>query len=82
MVYDSREWRRVRRRVLVRHLATHGYWCPGYGRPAHLARDLTVDHGQPLAGGGKPYDLAQLRVLCRSCNGRKGAAPPATKEPT
>lgn len=80
VVYDSPRWRKLRRRVLRRHTATWGWTCPGYKRPAHQARDLTVDHGVPLAMGGNPYDEAQLHVLCRSCNGRKGAAP-ATREP-
>lgn len=35
--------------------------------------DLTVDHVQPLALGGDPFDETNLDVLCRSCNGRKGA---------
>lgn len=74
-VYDTARWRRVRRRVLHRHVTTNGWWCPGYKTPPHLSRDLTVDHGAPLAQGGDPYDEAQLHVLCRSCNGRKGAAP-------
>lgn len=35
--------------------------------------DLTVDHVMPLAHGGDPFDETNLDVLCRSCNGRKGA---------
>jgi 5-methylcytosine-specific restriction endonuclease McrA len=35
--------------------------------------DLTADHVEPLANGGHP--LGELRVLCRSCNGRRGAPP-------
>jgi len=26
----------------------YGNWCPGYGRDAHPAGDLTVDHVVPL----------------------------------
>lgn len=34
--------------------------------------DLTVDHLIPLAAGGTS-DASNLRVLCRRCNGMKGA---------
>ena len=45
----------------------HGWLCPGYQRPAHPSRDLTVDHvtAGTTAGG--------LAILCRSCNAAKGA---------
>lgn len=32
--------------------------------------DLTVDHKKRLKDGGAKYDRKNLRVLCRSCNGR------------
>jgi 5-methylcytosine-specific restriction protein A len=51
-----------------------GDWRPGYGRPAHRAADLTVDHVVPLAAGGAPFDIAKTSVLCRSCNSTKGAS--------
>ena len=35
--------------------------------------DLTADHVEALANGGHP--LGELRVLCRSCNSRRGAPP-------
>jgi hypothetical protein len=49
----------------------HGNWCPGYGRDAHPAGDLTVDHVVPLAAAA-PFDIAHCGVLCRSCNSTKG----------
>jgi hypothetical protein len=52
----------------------HGDWCPGHGRPAHRAADLTVDHVVPLAAGGAPFEIANTSVLCRSCNSTKGAS--------
>jgi len=52
----------------------HGNWCPGYHRDAHPASDLTADHVVPLAAGGAPLDIANLAVLCRSCNSTKGAS--------
>jgi 5-methylcytosine-specific restriction endonuclease McrA len=43
-------------------------WCSICGATS----DLTADHVTPLAAGGHP--LGQLRVLCRSCNSRRGDA--------
>lgn len=52
--------------------ATHGDWCPGWGgRPAHPSVDLTADHVTAVAAGGR--EDGPLVVLCRSCNGSKGA---------
>lgn len=34
-------------------------------------KDLTVEHKKRLRDGGAKYDRSNLRVLCRSCNGRK-----------
>ncbi|MFI9558857.1 hypothetical protein [Nonomuraea endophytica] len=51
--------------------AEHGDWCPGWRRPGHPARDLTADHIQAVAAGGR--EDGPLGVLCVSCNGRKAA---------
>lgn len=45
-------------------------WCTDCGATA----DLTVDHALPLARGGTSTPT-NARVLCRSCNSRKGARP-------
>jgi 5-methylcytosine-specific restriction enzyme A len=71
--YGTREWQRLSARVLRAWRGEHCNWCPGYGRPAHPAADLTVDHVVPLAAGGAPFDIANCAVLCRSCNSTKGA---------
>lgn len=61
---------RRRRKATVRaHRDRHGEWCPGYGRPAHRASDLTADHRREMQEGGSP--AGELAVLCRSCNSRK-----------
>jgi 5-methylcytosine-specific restriction protein A len=72
--YQTRTWQRLSRRVIARHRGQYGNTCPGYGREAHPASDMTADHIVPLAAGGAPLDLANLAVLCRSCNSTKGAA--------
>ena len=42
-------------------------WCEVCG----ATEDLTADHVTAIANGGDP--LGPLRVLCRSCNSRRGA---------
>lgn len=61
------DWQTLSRAAIAAHRAEFGDWCPGYERAPHPATDLTTDHVQArsLAAG--------LAVLCRSCNGRKGA---------
>ena len=44
-----------------------------YGDPYETPRDLEVDHIQPLADGGHPFDPANLRTLCSDCHGKKTA---------
>ena len=72
-LYSTRAWQRLSARVLRAWRGEHGSWCPGYGRRAHPAADLTVDHVVPLAAGGAPFDIGNTAVLCRSCNSTKGA---------
>jgi 5-methylcytosine-specific restriction endonuclease McrA len=69
----TRDWTEInRRRAAVKaHVAEHGWTCPGYGRPSHPSHDLTADHVTAIARGGRPD--GPLAVLCRECNGRKGA---------
>jgi len=72
-VYDTRQWRRLRARVLRAWRGEHGNWCPGHARLGHATADLTVDHIIPLSAGGAPFDIANTHVLCRTCNSSKGA---------
>lgn len=63
---------RERRAAAVRaHVEQHGWVCPGWGRGAHPSTDLTADHVRAFAAGGA--EGGPLGVLCRGCNGRKGA---------
>ena len=80
-LYSTRAWQRLSARVLRAWRGEHGNWCPGYGRPAHRASDLTVDHVVPLAVGGAPFEIGNCAVLCRSCNSTKGASEPARGYP-
>jgi 5-methylcytosine-specific restriction protein A len=73
-LYSTRAWQSLSARVLRAWRGEHGNWCPGYGRPAHPASDLTVDHVVPLSSGGAPIDIGNTAVLCRSCNSTKGAS--------
>lgn len=60
-----------RRAATVRaHVDAYGWVCPGWDCAAHVATDLTADHVIPVGMGGDP--AGPLRVLCRTCNGRKG----------
>lgn len=68
---DPRE-RRRRSEVVAAHVLTHGWWCPGYERPAHESHDLTAAHSTAVALGGKS---SRLSVLCRSCNSRQALNP-------
>jgi 5-methylcytosine-specific restriction enzyme A len=69
--YDSPEWRRHRATAIAAHVRENGWICPGYNRPPHPSRDLTVDHPVALANGGAVIQAA-APILCRSCNSRKG----------
>lgn len=69
---ESKPERRRREDAVSAHRAVYGDWCPGWGdRLPHEASDLTADHITPVAAGG-PED-GPLAVLCRACNGAKGA---------
>lgn len=72
-IYDTPRWRRLARSVKARHLSRHGYMCPGWEVPRHLANRLSVDHIVSLVDGGEPYSEANVQILCVSCNARKGS---------
>lgn len=60
------DWPTLSRQLRQQHVATHGWWCPGWHTPPHPSHDLVVDHI-------KPRSTEALQVLCRSCNSRKAA---------
>ncbi len=64
---------RVRRRQTVEaHQRVYGNLCHGWGVPPHRADRLSADHLTPVAAGGA--ENGPLRVLCVSCNSRRGAS--------
>jgi hypothetical protein len=52
-------WAKRSRRARQAWISEHGWLCPGWKRPHHVADDLVVDH--------------DLGVLCRQCNSTKAA---------
>ena len=56
---DARQWAQARRAALKRD----GKRCVRCG-----AKGRKVDHIKPLSDQGDPYDLANLRTLCRACH--------------
>lgn len=57
-----------RKAAVLLHVLEHGWWCPGYGVPAHSSTDLTADHLVPRVDGG---EHGPIRILCRGCNSRR-----------
>ena len=64
-LYADRVWRKTSKAMIAEHVARFGWWCPGFGVPAHPSRDLTTDHVIPGTERGG------LQVFCRGCNTRK-----------
>ena len=63
--YDSR-WARLATEAIAEHP-----WCVRCGTQGSTANPLTADHDVPLARGGVS-ERANVVVLCRRCNSRKG----------
>jgi len=53
-----------------------------YGDPLVADRELEVDHIQPLADGGHPFDPANLQTLCSECHLEKTAQENKMRTPT
>jgi 5-methylcytosine-specific restriction endonuclease McrA len=50
----------------------HPNWKADSTHPAFISRSATLDHIQPIAGGGDPMALDNLVTACWNCNRRKG----------
>ena len=57
---NRRIWAAARRAALDRD----GWRCRDCGKPGRLE----VHHLQPLEASGAPYELTNLRTLCRGCH--------------
>jgi 5-methylcytosine-specific restriction endonuclease McrA len=69
---QNRQWRAIRRAVLVRDRYTC-YVC--------LGRANSVDHVIPRSMGGS-HHLDNLRACCSKCNSTKGERAPAVPIPS
>lgn len=72
----DRTHERLTRQTIEAHVATYGWVCPGYGVPAHPVAPggLTGDHVLPRSTHPElVHEPSNYAVLCRPCNGRKGA---------
>jgi len=78
--YDRR-WRSIVGDAIEVHVRIFGWTCPGWGIPAHHTADLTGDHELALALGGRSTP-ANVQILCRACNARKGSRPVVTEQLT
>jgi len=72
-VYGTREWRRLRRRILDRD----GYACVNCGHQGDGDNELQVDHVVPLSRGGAPFAEENLATRCRRCNLARRSRPRA-----
>jgi hypothetical protein len=63
-LYGSQRWERVRAMVLERD----GYMCQVKASKKCRTTANVVDHIIRPEEGGEPYDPANLRASCRSCN--------------
>ena len=67
-LYYTQRWKRYRKAVLSRQggICEHCNDTP----PDHM---LHLDHIQPLAQGGEPFNDDNIQVLCVSCHAKKTA---------
>lgn len=66
---------KIDRKAVNRMFSDNGDMCPDCGvdmRPWITRKYPTIDHKVSLANGGT-NEIENLRVICNSCNSRKGA---------
>jgi 5-methylcytosine-specific restriction endonuclease McrA len=66
-IYRSQEWQITRARAL----RAANYICCFCGTGLRGRGRSRVDHVVPIAKGGAPYDLGNLRCLCPSCDNKR-----------
>lgn len=67
-IKNDPRWKAARKHTLDRD----GHRCVACGSEDDLTIDHIVSLDHLLKTDGDPFDLDNLRVLCRSCNSRKG----------
>lgn len=68
--YNTEQWRRLRRMVIAQNALEHGGVCQICGK-LMMSDEVQVDHVVPLAQGGEPFAMDNLRAVCAECNSRK-----------
>lgn len=63
---------RLLSRLFPEEFPMHPNWKGDETHPAFVSRSTTLDHVQPIAGGGDPLDEGNLVTACWGCNRRKG----------
>ena len=67
-VYQSTQWREVRKKALLRD----SYCCTKCNKViGMIARDHVVDHIIEIKDGGSKFDLENLQTLCQHCHNIK-----------
>ena len=67
-IYGTSKWRRVRLEILT----CDSYTCQIYLPGVCSLRASMVEDVIPIAEGGEPYDVTNLRAACGPCNSRLG----------
>ncbi|MFI2294949.1 HNH endonuclease [Isoptericola sp. NPDC019571] len=63
---------RLLSRIFPDEFPMHPNWKSDQTHPAFVSRSATLDHIQPIAGGGDPVAEDNLVTACWGCNRRKG----------
>lgn len=63
---------RLLSRLFPMEFPMHPNWKSDQTHPAFVSRSTTLDHVQPIVGGGDPVDETNLVTACWGCNRRKG----------
>ena len=64
--YSTSRWRRLRLQLLRAEPL-----CRSCRRAGKIVAATDVDHIQPVADGGMPWDCNNLQPLCHSCHSKK-----------
>lgn len=76
-MWNQASWKQVRKRAIAvagdnPHCAVCGIELDMNPEHKYASNHVEVDHIIPLARGGAPYDIDNLRLTCLRCNRKKG----------